>query len=199
MYLHTPDGSPRERILGAAVALFGQRGYSATTTKAIAEQASVNEVTLFRHFGSKQGILEAIGSGMRESTAPAGLDADAADIRAALQRAAAAEAERLPELGPFALRLAMDAATTPEIAEALGSAAGPAAQLEQMASVFAAWQEQGRVRHDIAAQLLAESFSALSSNLLLTRLALGLPSATPTDDVATLVNMFCDAILVTQG
>ena len=52
--------SSRERIVGSALSLFAQQGITATTTKQIAEQADVNEVTLFRQFGSKQGLLLAV-------------------------------------------------------------------------------------------------------------------------------------------
>jgi len=52
--------SSRERIVASALALFSQQGITATTTKEIAEQAGVNEVTLFRQFGSKQGLLLAV-------------------------------------------------------------------------------------------------------------------------------------------
>jgi AcrR family transcriptional regulator len=53
---------PRERILRAAAALFTEAGYRGATTRRIAERAAVNEVTLFRHFGSKQELIqEAIG------------------------------------------------------------------------------------------------------------------------------------------
>lgn len=49
-----------ERIIEAAIYLISEKGYKAATTKAIAERAGVNEVTLFRHFGNKRGILKAI-------------------------------------------------------------------------------------------------------------------------------------------
>jgi AcrR family transcriptional regulator len=48
-----------DRLLQAAVDLMAERGYHAATTKDIAARAGVNEVTLFRHFGSKQKLLEA--------------------------------------------------------------------------------------------------------------------------------------------
>ena len=47
------------RILDAAFVLFRDKGIEATTTREIAEMADVNEVTLFRHFGSKAGLIEA--------------------------------------------------------------------------------------------------------------------------------------------
>ena len=52
--------SSREKIVKSALDLFAQKGTTATTTKEIAEQAGVNEVTLFRQFGSKQGLLLAV-------------------------------------------------------------------------------------------------------------------------------------------
>lgn len=46
----------RERILDAALELFGSKGFAATTTKEIAKKAGVNEVTIFRIFRSKQSL-----------------------------------------------------------------------------------------------------------------------------------------------
>lgn len=48
-----------DKLLLAAIDLMAEKGYHATTTKEIAATAGVNEVTLFRHFGSKQKLLEA--------------------------------------------------------------------------------------------------------------------------------------------
>jgi AcrR family transcriptional regulator len=50
----------RERLLGAARAVFADKGYRAATTREIAARAGVAEVTLFRHFSSKQGLFEAL-------------------------------------------------------------------------------------------------------------------------------------------
>jgi AcrR family transcriptional regulator len=51
----------REQLLNAAVKVFADAGFRGATTRRIAQVADVNEVTLFRHFGSKEGlIMEAI-------------------------------------------------------------------------------------------------------------------------------------------
>lgn len=50
----------RQRILQAAARLFAEKGYARTTTRALANAAGVNEVTLFRHFGSKQELFSAV-------------------------------------------------------------------------------------------------------------------------------------------
>lgn len=47
----------RQRILNAALEVYGQRGFRGATTRRIAALAGVNEVTVFRHFGSKQTLL----------------------------------------------------------------------------------------------------------------------------------------------
>lgn len=47
----------RQHLIQAALDLFVAQGVSETTTRQIAEQAGVNEVTLFRQFGHKHGLL----------------------------------------------------------------------------------------------------------------------------------------------
>ncbi len=46
----------RTRMLEAALDLFSTHGYAGVGTKAIAQAAGVNEVTLFRSFGSKREL-----------------------------------------------------------------------------------------------------------------------------------------------
>jgi AcrR family transcriptional regulator len=50
-----PDA--RGRLLDAAVELFTERGYEATTAAQIAERAGLTKTTLFRHFADKREIL----------------------------------------------------------------------------------------------------------------------------------------------
>lgn len=47
----------QKQILESALELFTTLGYKGTTTAAIAKQADISEVTLFRHFSSKQEIF----------------------------------------------------------------------------------------------------------------------------------------------
>lgn len=55
----TPEET-REKILQSTATLMKQKGFKAVTTRSIAREAQVNESTVFRHFGSKQGILNAL-------------------------------------------------------------------------------------------------------------------------------------------
>jgi AcrR family transcriptional regulator len=52
--------STRDRLIQSALELFTAQGVGNTTTRSIAERAEVNEVTLFRQFGNKHGLLLAV-------------------------------------------------------------------------------------------------------------------------------------------
>lgn len=47
-------------ILHAARDLFAEKGFGNISTRLIAQRAGVNEVTLFRHFGTKTALYEAV-------------------------------------------------------------------------------------------------------------------------------------------
>jgi AcrR family transcriptional regulator len=53
----------RDRILDAAKRVYAQHGFRGATTRLIAIEAGVNEVTLFRTFGSKAALFEALMQG----------------------------------------------------------------------------------------------------------------------------------------
>ncbi|MBM7585327.1 AcrR family transcriptional regulator [Bacillus pakistanensis] len=50
--------SSKDKLLMAAIDLIAARGYNGVTTNEIAVAAGLSEKTLFRHFGSKQNLLE---------------------------------------------------------------------------------------------------------------------------------------------
>lgn len=48
--------TPRERLLGEAMRLFGERGFDAVTTREICAAAGVNPGAIHYHFGDKEGL-----------------------------------------------------------------------------------------------------------------------------------------------
>ena len=53
----------KKRLLEATLKLISEKGYMGATTREIAQQAGVTELTLFRHFGSKEKLFkELLGS-----------------------------------------------------------------------------------------------------------------------------------------
>jgi AcrR family transcriptional regulator len=78
----TPD--VRHRILAAAARVYAQYGFRGATTRLIANEAGVNEVTLFRTFGSKAELLQAMLQSEVSATAAPILDGTLADPQQAL-------------------------------------------------------------------------------------------------------------------
>ncbi|MFN2563560.1 MAG: TetR/AcrR family transcriptional regulator, partial [Gemmatimonadaceae bacterium] len=66
-----PASDSRERILEAAARVYAQYGFRGATTRLIAQEAGVNEVTLFRLFGSKAQLFdELLHKQLHASTVP---------------------------------------------------------------------------------------------------------------------------------
>ncbi len=95
----------RERLVVAAVELFTERGYDATTVAQIAERAGVTKSTLFRYFPDKREILAAgqetlsqlLTEGITE--APAGVTPLEA-VAVGLERVSDAMGQMNRDLGP---------------------------------------------------------------------------------------------------
>ena len=51
-----PSEITRERILKAAERLFAERGYDATSVRAIVAKARVNQAAINYHFAGKEGL-----------------------------------------------------------------------------------------------------------------------------------------------
>ncbi|HEV7403923.1 MAG TPA: helix-turn-helix domain-containing protein, partial [Chthoniobacteraceae bacterium] len=74
--LAAPELSTRDRLLDAALEVCARRGLHGSTTREIADEAQVNEVTLFRHFGSKAKLVVALVKRSVSSQIEALIDAD---------------------------------------------------------------------------------------------------------------------------
>lgn len=162
-----------EKVLEAAAELFASHGYASTTTRAIAERAGVNEVTLFRRFGSKIGVLRALGErmGRRQAGRAARAVQPSDDVRATLLELARMEIAGALEEGGLAMRLALEAASVPEVAEVLGE--GAPGNLAGLAEYMDEHQRTGQVRDDIDPRVLAEAFFSLTSSYVMYRQVMG--------------------------
>lgn len=54
----TKDLNSKEKLMLTAIDLISKKGYKSVTTQEIATTAGLSEKTLFRHFGTKQNLLE---------------------------------------------------------------------------------------------------------------------------------------------
>lgn len=66
----------REKVIEAAARVYSEFGFRGATTRRIAEAAGVNEVTIFRHFGSKQALIDEVVRAFSSAGASDELPAD---------------------------------------------------------------------------------------------------------------------------
>ena len=89
----------RERLVDAAIALFGRRGFRAVTIEQIAAEAGANRATFYLHFRNKEDVANAIGDRLVPNIQAtfAALDAlrdpTVADVRAWLSAGMAEQTE----------------------------------------------------------------------------------------------------------
>ncbi len=115
----------RERLVVAAVDLFTEQGYDATTVAQIAERAGVTKSTFFRHFSDKRELLAAgqetlsrlLAEGIAEAPAHA---SPLESVAAGLERAACAMGSVNRELAPR-LKAAIAASAELQARDALKS------------------------------------------------------------------------------
>jgi AcrR family transcriptional regulator len=109
----------RERLVVAAIELFTQQGYDATTVAQIAEGAGVTKSTFFRYFPDKRDLLvagqETLSRLLTEGIAEARPDASPLEaVASGLERASSAMGPMNRELGP---RLKAAVAASAELQE----------------------------------------------------------------------------------
>ncbi|MFJ2891074.1 TetR/AcrR family transcriptional regulator [Streptomyces sp. NPDC087305] len=108
-----------QRLVVAAVDLFTEQGYDATTVTQIAERAGVTKSTFFRHFSDKRELLvagqETLSRLLADGIAEAPADASPLQaVAAGLERASSAMGPANRELGP---RLKAAVAASAELQE----------------------------------------------------------------------------------
>jgi AcrR family transcriptional regulator len=142
---HAGVEETRAKILAAARELFERNGTRGTTTREVAERAGVNEATLFRHFGSKRALLDAMreqACGVEEfRSILAGLPGEnlATDLRLL---AYSIVEHMLPRRGMMCVSLAEDAAGSSDVPEWRG----PSEIKAELAAYFTRKAEAGLVR-----------------------------------------------------
>lgn len=126
----------RERLVVAAVDLFTEQGYDATTVAQIAERAGVTKSTFFRHFPDKRELLvagqETLSRLLTEGIAEAPERATPLEaVAAGLERASAAMGPMNRELAPR-LKAAVAASAELQERDALKSVGLAAAMTEAL-------------------------------------------------------------------
>lgn len=147
----------RRRLIEAAAQLFGQQGYAGTTTRSIAEAADVTEVTLFRHFGSKENLLDAV---IEQYAGPA-LNATwqahlSGDYRQDLLQLAQLLMRSLLERKEALRLMFCETGTFPELRERM--ARNPRQMRQLLAQYLQQQMKRGLVRDDLHPEAMAQAF-----------------------------------------
>jgi AcrR family transcriptional regulator len=199
----TPETAPeetRKRIISAAMQLFGQAGYAEATTRRIAKAAGVNEVTLFRHFGNKKGLLMACLEAFNASGFAARFEAElTGSYPDDILRMAHLQMQDTAANFEVLRLLLCDARHIPELREAL--MAGGRGNLARLSRYFQRQIDTGIVRPDLPAEVLASAFDSLfSTYVLFEKMFLGSPTPEmPADEVIRpLVDIFVRGTLASN-
>ncbi|WP_027858030.1 TetR/AcrR family transcriptional regulator [Marinobacterium jannaschii] len=148
--------SKRDQLISAAMALLVEQGNMAFSMNALARHASASKETLYRHFGNKQGLFEAIVSA----------NADQAGLLQDFVADNPANPEGfLLQFGETLLRFLMspgsivinriviaEAASTPELAAILESH-GRQRVAQAVSEQFASYHQQGLISETAATSL----------------------------------------------
>lgn len=130
---------PDEQILEAALSTIAEKGYAGATTRAIATTAGINEVTIFRRFGSKKQLLMAAVEQEAENLVAAGIEYSG-DLEADLARVVRFYHELMQSRGHVLLMLLSEVPRQPELMEIMET---PFAIVRKITAILARYQEEG--------------------------------------------------------
>ena len=149
----------REQLLAAALTLFSEHGYAATSTKRIAEAAGVTEGLVFHYFGSKEALLLELASqqsmfaGRVLSLASAAGTTTARALLVAIADGLSAVSEREAAFVAF---LSAEAQINPLLRAPI--VAGTRVVLDRLVGLLAPHVASGELRADVSLRAVLEGF-----------------------------------------
>jgi AcrR family transcriptional regulator len=137
----------RTRILEAAARVYSQHGFRGATTRLIAQEADVNEVTLFRTFGSKEALIEEAIRTCAEHADFARLPAEPEDPERELAAWCAAHMDHIRQARPLIISCMAEIDTRPEVA--CGAARGGHRAWAELSRYLERLKEKGLMDPDV--------------------------------------------------
>ena len=163
----------RTKILDAALELFSEKGFKATTTKAIAEKAEINEVTLFRNFESKEKLFLAIidrETMIRLNIIQMELE-PSENIVDELAMIGSFMAKNMVKKASFFRLMVLEVNLYPLILDHIETV--PMAAIDMLSQYFEKAKKSDLVRKDIDSKIMAVSFFSYLFRILVTNAFLG--------------------------
>lgn len=182
----------RERLLAAARVVFARDGLPGATTRAIAQEAGVNEVTLFRQFQNKDRLLgEVMASIVHEQHATAAGDEEewSGNLKTNLRRYAESFYAMLVQDEALIRTMIGEARRYPEQAKQIIMDAAKPERARFIANLDAA-RKAGRVRRGVDLPVAADAFTGMLLAGMLRHTADCAEGYSWEEYVATCVNVF---------
>jgi AcrR family transcriptional regulator len=153
----------RQKLIEAAVSVFGECGFRGATTRRIAEAAGVNEVTLFRLFGSKGALLEEAVRQSQTTTArraDSHLPEEPADVEAELTAWAREQWRSMRELRAVIRKMMREVEEHPHISACLSEG------WERIHGAVTTYLERLRARGEIDPEVSIQTAVAMLNGVL---------------------------------
>ena len=168
------DGkTTQEKLFTAALALFAEHGYKATTTKAIAEKAGINEVTIFRKFGSKENLfMEMVKAEAEDKLKIVSHEFEpTGDLIEDLTQVGMWMYQNMHQNSALLKILVMEVNSQPEIFKILGRI--PFLAIDRLSKFFEESKKKGLVREDVDTDLAALIFFSFMFRSLVAKAFIG--------------------------
>jgi AcrR family transcriptional regulator len=179
-----------KKILKAAIAVFSEKGYSASTTSEIAKNAGVAEGTIFRYYKTKKDILHSIlihfinsfGSKLIFSSIEKILeDADEKDLRSLFKELLYDRLKLAESFFPLARIMISEAMFHEDIREALYQSILPKG-IKMIGAAQEKLKERGLIRSDISSTAMLRSTMGCLASLVAQKLLFDNKTRTPNFD-----------------
>lgn len=148
-----PPSTTEAVILDAALQVIGERGLKGATTRLIAQRAGVNEVTVFRKFGTKNLLIRAAIESRFEAASQE-FALYTGDVEADLARLASGYQAALQRFGPAARVILAEVPHDPELSRDLR---GPGQLFAAIGELLVRYQQVGVLRPE-AVETLVPAF-----------------------------------------
>lgn len=139
-----------DALLNAALEVIAHKGLRGATTRAIAQQAGVNEVTLFRRYGNKTGLIRAAVQKRAGLLRQNGVQYSG-DLEQDLLQLTREYQKALNTLGPVLRVLIFEFPRHPELSAVLD---GPRQLFREIAALLLRYQQEGKLRPEPISTLL---------------------------------------------
>ncbi len=159
------------RIFKAALEMLASHGYKGATTQKIAARAGVNEVTLFRRYGSKAGLLEKVIDHQLSDT-PLNKLVYTGDLEADLLAIVKAYIDTNQRYGDIVPILLVELSLNPDLQ---GSFSTPWKNIQVIVKIIQEYQRQGLLKDESPLVSLSALIGPIMVSQMFRRANLNLP------------------------